>query len=56
MTDRERKFLSDIIHSISLINQFTGNTSDFLAYTNDKKPKVPLNVTWELLEKRSINF
>jgi len=39
MTDKEKKFLFDIIESIKLIESFTRNTSSFEEYTKDLKTK-----------------
>lgn len=39
MTERERKFLSDITHSIELIESFTGGISTFEQYSTDLKTK-----------------
>jgi uncharacterized protein with HEPN domain len=37
MTDQGRKYLTDIIHSIDLIESFTSDISDFNAYIADLK-------------------
>lgn len=37
MTDQGKKYLSDIIHSIDLIESFTSGASDFNSYINDLK-------------------
>lgn len=37
--EREKKYLSDILYAISLIEDFTGSIRDFAAYMNDAKTK-----------------
>ena len=37
MTDKGRKYLSDILMAIELINEFTGDRKDFNEYVSDKK-------------------
>lgn len=39
MTEKEKKFLSDIIHSIELIEDFTKNLKSFIEYEKDLKTK-----------------
>lgn len=39
MTDRERKYLSDILSSIELINSFMNGINSFETYCNDYKTK-----------------
>jgi uncharacterized protein with HEPN domain len=39
MTEKEKKFLSDIINSITLIEDFTGNINSFAEYQKDLKTK-----------------
>ena len=39
MTEREKKFLSDIINSIELIEDFTGGIKTFDQYMKDLKTK-----------------
>lgn len=39
MTEREKKFLSDILHSIELIESFIKNTNSFDEYQRDFKTK-----------------
>ena len=37
MTDQSKKYLSDILHAIELIESFTSDTSDFKDYAGDLK-------------------
>lgn len=37
MTERSRKYLSDIISAIKLIEEFVADINDFTAYENDRK-------------------
>ena len=37
MTEREKKYLSDIIHSIRLIKEFTSEINSFKTYSEDLK-------------------
>lgn len=37
MTDKGRKYLSDILMAVSLINEFTADIKDFNDYVSDKK-------------------
>ena len=37
MTDQEKKYLSDILHSIELIEEFLSSISDYNEYTADLK-------------------
>ncbi len=39
MTEKEKKFLSDVIYSIELIERFTKDTKSFSDYQNDLKTK-----------------
>jgi uncharacterized protein with HEPN domain len=39
MTEREKKFLSDIVNSIGLIENFTNGINYFEQYSNDLKTK-----------------
>ena len=37
MTDKGRKYLSDILMAVELINEFTADLKDFNDYVSDKK-------------------
>lgn len=39
MTDKEKKYLSDILNSIQLIEEFTASINSFSEYQNDFKTK-----------------
>jgi uncharacterized protein with HEPN domain len=39
MTEKEKKFLSDIINSVNLIEDFTRNINSFVEYQKDLKTK-----------------
>lgn len=39
MTERSRKYLSDILIAIAFIEEFISDTSNFTEYQNDKKTK-----------------
>ena len=41
MTIKEKKYLSDMMRAISLIESFTANTRSYMEYTVDKNPKWP---------------
>jgi uncharacterized protein with HEPN domain len=43
MTDQGKKFLSDILQAIELIESFVVDIKDFDNYLTDKKLKVQLN-------------
>ena len=43
MTDQGKKFLSDILQAIELIESFIVDIKDFDQYLTDKKLKVQLN-------------
>ena len=55
MTEKERKFLSDITNSIGLIENFTNGINSFGEYSKDPKTKGAVEDTLELLEKQLIN-
>jgi uncharacterized protein with HEPN domain len=55
MTEKEKKFLSDIINSIELIEDFTKGLKSFTEYQNDLKLKELSKDTWELLVKLLTN-
>jgi len=37
MTEKSKKYLSDVLFSIDLIREFTANITDFNSYHNDRK-------------------
>ena len=37
--ERAKKYLSDILHAISLIEEFSSSVNDFKAYVDDPKTK-----------------
>jgi len=55
MTEREKKFLSDICNSIRLIKEFTNELTSFEEYSNDVKTKSaverPLSIIGEAVNK-----
>jgi uncharacterized protein with HEPN domain len=51
MTDKGKKYLSDVLTSIQLIEEFTESTATFDAYQSDKKRKVQSKDTWQSLVK-----
>lgn len=55
MTEKEKKFLSDISNSIKLIESFTKDLKSFAEYQKDLKTKGLLNDILELSVKLSIN-
>ena len=53
MTDKGKKYLSDVLTSIQLIEEFTESTATFDAYQSDKKKrKVQTKDTWQSLVKQ----
>jgi uncharacterized protein with HEPN domain len=51
MTDQGKKYLTDIIHAIDLIESFTSDISGYDDYITDLKLKVQLRDNLALLEK-----
>jgi uncharacterized protein with HEPN domain len=47
MTDQEKKYLSDILRAIELIESFTSEITDYDHYAKDLKSRVQSKGNWE---------
>ena len=56
MTGRSRKYLSDILIAVGLIEEFIADTSDFTDYQNDNKTRSAVERQLVIIGKQSTIF
>jgi len=56
MTEKSKKYLSDILMAIELIEEFTQEMSDFTVYDRDRKTQSAVERQLVIVGERSTNF